>query len=193
VRVLEPGDARVAFGLSIAQGVAARVPGGTSVLGDLQKLVEQATESVSLTIPAPGGTLILLSKAAVVNGRSYFRTGMHELVHDRQIAKVGGFQSVVDYLGSGELRADREAEASAIGMWADFVTTGERPSPDDASVLRSTLYHLDPPDKAFARAVVLSTLGSIDEGGVPPFSVAQAMLLWLRANAPETIAVSDYR
>lgn len=193
VRVIEPGDPRVALGVAIARGLASLVPGGGDVLGGFQKLVEQATENVSVTLPAPGGTLIILSKSAVTDGRRYFNTGMHELVHVRQIAQVGGVQAAVDYLGSGELRAKREAEASAVGLWADFVTTGKRPSPEDASVLRSSLYHLDPPDKEFARAVVESVLGVIDGGGVPPFSMAQAMLLWLRTNAPEAIQVADYR
>lgn len=192
-RVLEPGDSRVEFGLTIAEGIATLVPGGATVLTDLRKLIEQATENVSVTVPAPGGTLIIFSKAALANGPTYLATGIHELVHAKQITRVGALQAGIDYLGSGELRAEREAEASGVGLWAHFLVSGDRPNPEDASILRSTLYHLDPPDKNFARGVVTSVLGSADSAALPPFSAAQAMLAWLKKNAPETILVSDYR
>ena len=71
--------------------------------------------------------------------------------------------------------------------------TGTLPAVDDASVLRSSLYHLDAPDKAFARAVVSSLVASAEVGALPPHKVARAMLAWLRANAPESIAVEAYR
>lgn len=192
-RVIEPGDARVSFGLTIAQGIAGLVPGGASVLSELQQLIGQANETVSVTVPAPGGTLIILSKAAVADGSSYLATGLHELVHVKQIAKVGAAQAVVDYLGSGELRSERESEASGVGMWARYVVTGSKPDPEDASILRSALYHLDPPDKDFARACVRSVLGVVESGAQPPFSVAQSCLGWLKKNAPEAILVADYR
>lgn len=192
-RVIEPGDARVSFGLTVAEGIAGLVPGGASVLADLRQLIAQANESVSVTFPAPGGTLIVLSKAAVVDGPSYLGTGLHELVHVKQIAKVGGPQSGIDYLGSGELRAEREAEASGVGLWVRYVLTGTKPDPEDAAILRSSLYHLDPPDKDFARACVRSVLGVVASGAQPPFSVAQGCLGWLKQNAPEAILVSDYR
>ena len=193
VRVFEPGDARVAFGLSLAKGITALVPGGASVLGDMLSVFDKATETVSVTLPAPGGTVIILSKNAMAGGRAYYRTGLHELVHAGQISRVGGVQSAVDWLGSGELRAEREAEACAVSLWADFLVSGEVPSPDDASVIKSSFYHLDPPDKAFARGVVTSVLGSIESGGVPSFALAATSLAWLKKNAPEAIQVADYR
>lgn len=192
-RVLEPGDKRVMLGLAIAEGLAMIVPGGQAILADVRKLIESATENVSFTFPFPGGTMIAMSRAAVADPISFFATGMHELVHARQIAKVGGFQAGVDHLGSAELRAEREAEASGVGLFCRFVVTGKKPNPDDASILWSDIYHLMSPDKQFARGVVESVLKSVETAAVPPFSVVPTALSWLRKNAPQAIAVADYR
>jgi len=189
--VVEPDDA--ARVLDVATGLIGLIPGAAPVLAQLRGPLNDAQERVSITAPLPWGTVILLSRSAVVDGPTLFATGLHELVHRRQIERVGALQSAVDYIGSGELRALREAEACGVGRWARYLVTGVLPSPDDASVLRSDLYHLDSPDKAFARAVVESLLASAEVGALPPHTVAHEALAWLRANAPESIAVEAYR
>lgn len=191
--LIEPGDSRIELTTAIMEGVVKLVPGGEPLLRQLQELLQSANETVSVTVPSPLGTLIIFSKAAVQTGPDFTGTGMHELVHDGQISKVGPLQAGIDYLGSGELKALREAEGSGVGLWAKAVVTGVLPDPEDASVLRSSIYHLDPPDKQFARAVVESVLGAVRTGATPPFSVARRMLKWLRANAPEAIMLADYR
>ena len=48
----------------------------------------------------------------------------HELTHVVQIEAAGRAQAVADYT-SGELRAQREADAAAAGRWMRYVLTGE--------------------------------------------------------------------
>lgn len=191
VSVVEPDEA--AGYLDGAATLLSLIPGAGPIVAQLRAPLDDAQERVSVTAPLPWGTTILLSRSAVADGASYFATGLHELVHVRQFETVGALQSAADYLGSGELRAMREAEASGIGLWGRYVVTGELPAVDDASILRSSLYHLDAPDHAFARAVVEGLVSSASVGARPPHSVARDALAWLHANAPRAIAVEAYR
>lgn len=189
-RVIEPDDIVSVIAHAAIDGALSLVPAPLQVVaGPLSR----SLDGVSLTLPTPLGPVVLLSAAALVDGPAYFATGLHELVHVSQIDRVGGVQSVVDYLGSGELRAHREGEGSGVGLWARYLVTGTPPKADDASVLRSDAYHLDPPDAAFARAVVEAVLASIEVGALPPFRVVREALAWLQAHAPEAIAVESYR
>jgi hypothetical protein len=92
-----------------------------------------------------------------------------------------------------QYKALTEAEAGGVGLWARYLVTGVRPSPDDAGVVSSDLYHLDAPNRAFARAVVESSLLPLELGAVPPHSVARAVLAWLREHAPEAIVAEEHR
>jgi hypothetical protein len=141
VAVIEPSES--ATYLDGAATLLSLIPGVGPIVAQLRAPLDDAQQRVSVTAPLPWGTTILLSRSAVVDGPSYLATGLHELVHVRQIETVGRLQGAADYLGSGELRAMREAEASGIGLWGRYVVTGELPAVDDASILRSSLYHLD--------------------------------------------------
>jgi hypothetical protein len=162
------------------------------VLTTVRGLIAGAAESVAgLTVPSPWGSAILLTERAMVDGPTLFSVALHELVHDAQADAVGAGQVAVDYLNA-ELRALREAEAGGVGLFARYLVTGERPSPDEAGVVASDLYHLGGDDRAFGRAVVESSLAAIDTGAVPPHSVARALLAWLHDHAPEAIAAEAY-
>lgn len=187
--IVEPDDARPY--LSALEAGLSLIPGAAPLLAQARALAGDLPERVSVTIPLPGRTIILLSPAAVRDGASYLSTAAHELVHRAQAASLGVVQVTADYL-NGELRALREGEAGGVGLWARHVVTGERPSPDEAGVVASDLYHLGGDDRAFGRAVVESSLAAIDTGAVPPHSVARAALAWLRANAPEAILAEAY-
>lgn len=174
------------------EAAVALIPGAGPVLTMARGLLSGAADSVAgLALPTPWGTLVILSPRALVDGPTLLSVAVHELVHDAQARAVGAGQVAVDYLHP-ELRALREAEAGGVGLWARYLVTGVRPSPDDAGVVSSDLYHLDAPNRAFARAVVESSLVSIDTGAVPPHSVARAALAWLRGHAPEAILAEAY-
>lgn len=184
VTIVEPDSPGHAVAYAVLDALSGTVP----LLAPLVVDLRGATERVSVTVPTPLGTLVILSKSALADPVTLLATGLHELVHATQIARVGKAQSVADYLGSGELRALREAEASGVGLWARYLVTGTLPPAEDAGVLRSDLYHLDGAEKAFAREVVVSVRTSAALGVVPPFRVAREAALWLRENAPGAIA-----
>lgn len=189
-KVLDPDDARP--WLLALEAAVSLVPGAAPIVAAVRGLLSGAADSVAgLALPTPWGTLVILSPRALVDGPTLLSVAVHELVHDAQARAVGAGQVAVDYLHP-ELRALREAEAGGVGLWARYLVTGVRPSPDDAGVVRSSIYHLDAPSRAFARAVVESSLVSIDTGAVPPHSVARELLAWLREHAPEAIVAEAY-
>lgn len=188
--IVDPADA--APWLRTLEAAVSLIPGAGPVLTTVRGLIAGAAESVAgLTVPSPWGSAILLTERAMVDGPTLFSVALHELVHDAQAKAVGAGQAAVDYLDA-ELRALREGEAGGVGLWVRHLVTGARPSPDDAGVVRSSLYHLDAHRRAFGRAVVESSLATIDTGAVPPHSVARAALEWLREHEPEAIAAEAY-
>lgn len=154
------------------------------------ELILARGERTSVTLATPLGTLIVLARSASASPLAYARAVAHEAVHAAQIQRLGGLQASVDYLGSGELRALREADAHAAALWLDSLLSGELPSPDPAlTSVTGDLYHLDADDAALARGAIVSHLATIRAGLCPPLTVAQAALDWLRENAPEALAV----
>lgn len=162
------------------------------VLALVRPLLALAAARVAgVTTWLPGvGAIIVLTARALVDGPTLLAVVAHELVHRRQIEVSGPVQAGVDYTND-ELRALREAEA-AVGLWVRYLVTGVRPSPDDAGVVASDLYHLDDGDRAFGRAIVVGLLSTIDTGAVPPHSVARAVLAWLLEHAPAAILAPEY-
>jgi hypothetical protein len=188
--LVDPADARP--WLVALESALALIPGAGPVLTTVRGLVSGAAEGVAgLAIPSPWGTAVLLTERAVIDGPTLLAVVAHELVHDAQARAVGPGQVAVDYL-SEELRALREGEAGGVGLWVRYVLTGVRPSPDEAGVVSSTLYHLEAPQRDFGGAVVESLLAPIDTGAVPPHRVARDVLAWLREHAPEAIVAEGY-
>jgi len=150
---------------------------------------------VSVTLPLPGvGTVIVLSPDAVATPEAYAETVAHEVTHAHQAAAVGALQSDVDYLGSGELRATREAQAYVVGLWVRYLLTGTLPSVEDAMAsLASGLYHLAPEEVALARAIVTSGIETMRGNACPAYAVAVDAWGWLSAHAPEAIVVEALR
>lgn len=179
-------DGAMAVAGVLLRTLASQVKGA----GPVVDLVLAAGERTSVTLPTPLGTLVVLARTASASPVAYARMVAHEAVHAGQVQHLGGLQATVDYLGSGELRAVREADAYAAALWTEFLLTGELPSPDPAPAsIAGGLYHLDAEDLALARGVVASHLTTIRAGLCPPLAVAQSTLRWLRQNAPEALAV----
>jgi hypothetical protein len=188
--IVDPDDARP--WLATLEAALALIPGAGPVLATVRGLVEGASESVAgLALPTPWGTAVLLTPRAMVDPAAYLATVTHELVHASQVVHLGAGQTAADYINP-ELRALREAEAGGVGLWARYLVTGARPSPEDAGVVRSGLYHLGADDKAFGRAVVASLLAPIDTGAIPPHGVARELLAWLHEHAPGAVVVEAY-
>ena len=181
--VLRPGDALHSVAVSLYRALVEALPAALRpVTGVVLGTLEDASQRVSVTLATPGDPVIVLSPAAVADEVSHACTLAHEWVHVGQIARVGRVQTAVDYLGSGELRAQREADAAAVGLWLRYVMTGELPA--EAPTL-GDLYHLSTDDAALARAVIASHLDTIRAGALPPLDVCVVLAQWLHATPRE--------
>lgn len=190
VKVMEPEEARRY--LAVLENSLSLIPGVGALLNSAKSLAGDRMKNVSLTLPTPFHTLILLSERAVSEASLYIATLAHELVHVAQIKSVGAIQVGIDY-ADAEWRAVREGEAGGVGLWTRYVVSGVLPAASEAGVSSSDLYHLDDAHKKFGRSIVDSALLTAHTSAIPPHSVAIDVLDWLRMHAPDTIYVPQYR
>jgi hypothetical protein len=182
--IVEPDDAPA----RVARAILSALGHGVPALASLVASLEVRASRVSVTLPTPGGSLVILSPAAVVDPLRYAVTVAHELVHAEQRDAAGAVQVAADYLAAPELRARAEADAYAVGLFVAYLLTGVLPAIDDAvASLSSDTYHLAPDEVELGRGVLLSHVETIAQGLAPPLRVAVEALAWLRANAPASI------
>lgn len=189
--VLAPSDTVPRIVRALLSALSTGLP-GTGVVVDA--LLARA-DHTSVTIPLlAGGCLIVLAPQHVADPLTRCEVVCHEMQHAAVIARDADLDVIVDYLGSGELRGLREAEAYAVGLWTRYLLTGEAPTLDGVRAsLASDAYHLDAGDQATALSTMESHLDTIRAGAVPPLSVCRAVLEVLRAHHPEAIAVEAFR
>ena len=190
-RVVEPESARPL--LAGVEAAVSLIPGAGPIVSQVRALLDPLASAVAgLAVPSPWGTLVVLSHAAVVDGSTYLSTIAHEFCHAAGVQTLGAGQVAVDYLHP-EMRAAREATPGGVGLWVRYLVTGVRPSPDDAGVVRSDLYHLGAEHRAFGRELVASCLATIDSGAVPPSRVARRVLEVLRSRYPDAVVAPEYK
>lgn len=165
-----------------ARAIIATLAHFAPALDELAADLETHLESVSVTIPTPYGSLILLSPSAVSDPTRYAMTAAHECQHAAQRDALGLGQVVIDYVGSPELRARAEADAYSVGLYVGYLLTGILPLASEAMAsLASATYHLAPEDIELARGVVESHLETMAAGLPPPIAVAVEAHAWLSA------------
>ena len=173
--ILRPGDALYTVAVGLYSALAAAQPASMrAVTSVVLSSLETLSQRVSVTI----GSVIVLSPAAVADDVTHAATIAHEVTHRTQVERAGIVQVAVDYLGSGELRSQREADASAAGLWMRYVLTGDLPV--EAPTL-ADLYHLDAGDAAMARSIIAAHLATIRAGVVPNLDVCVVLAKWFRA------------
>lgn len=180
-------DPGLVTALQLFSALGKWVPGASPILDGLRARGDQ----VSVTAPTPFGTVILLSRSAAGDPDVYAETIAHEAHHAQQVFAYSSWQMAVDYLGSGELRAAREAQAYVVGLWVRYLCTGVIPSIESAmSSLGSGLYHLDAGELELARGIVASGIQTMHEGLCPPYTVAIEAKVWIQKHAPEAHLVA---
>ena len=150
----------------------------------------QRLDTLSLCLPlgVGGRSVVLLSRAALADPISAVVVLAHEAHHDRQSDTGGHVRHAWDYLVSSELRARYEAEAYAVGLWAQYLLTGQTPDARGAmAALGAPTYHLDAGDVALAEGILASHVATIRAGVCPPLSTALDLLRWLREHHPDAI------
>ena len=188
--VVTPDDAPAVAARAMLSALARVAP----VLSDLVAELEVRADRVSVTVPTPAGTVIVLSPAAVADPLRYAATVAHEMQHAQQLDAGGAVRTSIDYVASPELRARAEADAYAVGLFVRYALTGSLPRADDAvASLSSDTYHLAPEEVTLGAGVLASHLATMAAGGVPPLTVAVDVLAWLRSEHPELIAVEALR
>ena len=174
--IVAPTDPAAVGARAIVSALAHLSPALDEIAADLETHLER----VSVTIPTPGGSLILLSPSAVADPTRYAMTAAHECQHAAQREALGFGQVIIDYIGSPELRARAEADAYSVGLYVGFLLTGILPLASEAMAsLASATYHLAPDDIELARGVVESHLESMAAGLPPPIAVAVEAHAWL--------------
>lgn len=179
-RVVVPGDVSHDLATGLYRLLVGALPAtwravAAPVLDGLDSLAAR----VSVTIPTPDVPVIVLSHAAVADATTRACTMLHEWCHVRQIAHVGRWQTGVDYLGSGELRAQREADATAAALWLRYVIDGALP---ETAPALADLYHLDAGDSHLVADILAAHLATIRAGCVPPIDVCVVAARWLLAS-----------
>lgn len=181
--IVRPGDAVHAVITGAARVALGGIPAAArGVVGAALRPVEERLAGVSVTVPTflPGVLpAMVLSPAAMAGPVACTSTQAHEAVHAGQIVRAGDWQAVADYT-SGELRAQREADAAAAGRVMRHWLTGDGL---DAAPL-SGLYCLDAGDAALAVGLLRSHVETARAGLVPPIDVCIAAARWLRS-APD--------
>ncbi len=188
--IVTPDDAPAIAARAMLAALARAVP----ALSGLAAELEVRANRVSVTVPTPAGTVIILSPAAVADPERYAATVAHEFQHDVQMDKGGAVRTAIDYVASPELRARAEADAYAVGLFVHYLLTGILPTADDAvASLSSDTYHLAPDEVALGGGVLASHLATMAQQMCPPLTVALDVLAWFRAEHPELIAVEGLR
>jgi hypothetical protein len=188
--VVTPDDAPAIAARAILAALARSVPALSALAAEL----EVRANRVSVTVPTPAGTVIILSPSAVADPLRYACTVAHEFQHDVQLDKGGAVRTAIDYVASPELRARAEADAYAVGLFVVWLLTGMLPTADDAvASLSSDTYHLAPDEVALGGGVLASHIATMTQGRCPPLTIAVDVLAWFRVEHPELIAVEALR
>lgn len=189
--VLAPSDTVPRIVRALLSALSTGLPGAGVVVDALLARADHT----SVTIPLlAGGCLIVLAPQHVADPLTRCEVVCHEMQHAAVIARDADLDVIVDYLGSGELRGLREAEAYCVGLWTRYLLTGEAPTLDGVRAsLASDAYHLDAGDQATALSTMESHLDTIRAGAVPPLGVCRAVLDILRTHHPEAIVPEAHR
>ena len=189
--VLAPSDTVPRIVRALLSALSTGLPGAGPVVDALLARADHT----SVTIPLlAGGCLIVLAPQHVADPLTRCEVVCHEMQHAAVIAREPDAAVIVDYLGSGELRGLREAEAYAVGLWTRYLLTGEAPTLDGVRAsLASDAYHLDAGDQDTAMSTMESHLDTIRAGAVPPLGVCRAVLDILREHHAEVIVPEAHR
>lgn len=148
-------------------------------------------DRVSVTLPMPGETWIILSPAACADPVIYLSVVAHELQHAVQIERRGRVGVAVDYLLSSELRADQECEGYGVGLTMRWLMTGDLPSLDaPLASLSSGTYHLDAADLVLSEGLLRTYIDTMAGWLLPNLTIAVEAYRWLKEYAADTLAVT---
>jgi len=188
--IVGPDHVAAVVARGLLRALSAAIPGASLIV---DAIIARA-DHTSVTIPLlAGGCLVVLAPQHAADALTRCEVVAHEHQHAAHIDAEPDAAVIVDYLGSGELRGLREAEAYAVGMWTRYLLTGDVPDlARELESLSSDTYHLGAGDIATARATLESHVDTIRAGCVPPLRVCRAVLEVLQQHHPDAIVPPEH-
>lgn len=182
---LDASSETVQSAISILTGLISMIP----EFGHLvDTIVEKAAET-TFTVPGPTGPIVVIGKHDAAQPLSMVEAAVAQAVEAHSINSDGAIQSMVDKLGSEELRAVRDCHKMSAMIFVRYLLTGQLPKLEDAVSdvqARAALHYSD----AYAnmiKGMLASTLFTISLGGTPPIASAKVAHDWLVQNAKDSI------
>lgn len=192
---LDPSSDAVRTAGTVLRGLAFLAP----VLGTAAAALPAAADVLdarSLVLPTPAGPLVIVGAADRADPARFAEAAVGLAVTAAGLMKVGEVQSIKDYLGSGELRAVREAHVRAARGFVRYLLTGAAPTVDGlvAELVADALLPIGDDEVKLARGSLASAVASIvEENLAPPVRAALDALAWLRQHAPEAIVAEPFK
>ncbi len=173
------------FAISLLAGLISMIP---EVGGMVDQIVAKAVDK-SFTVPGPTGPIVVIGKHDAAQPLSMVEAAVSQAVEAHSINSEGAIQSMVDKLGSEELRAVRDCHKMSAMIFVRYLLTGNLPTLEDAvsDVQVRALVHYSEDYSKMIKGMLASTLFTISLGGTPPVASAKIAHDWLRANAKDSI------
>jgi len=177
--------------LAVIRGFDFLVPGAGAAVSQ----VIDAVTARSATVPGPTGPLVVLG-AGDVDPVQHAVSSVEQAVLANLMVRVGQVQSLVDLLGSGELRAARLGSVAVAGAFVRFLFDGVLPTAEGivarARELAAPL-GIDGVDAKLLSAIATAYIEEMIDGERPNITAAGVALKWLREHAGDAIAAPGWR
>ena len=163
-------------------------------LRSIVDVIDDATSTRSVTLPRLGGegAMIVYARSVKVPEIHYPATVAHEHEHARVLKARPDLQVIVDYTDD-ELRATAEARAYACGAFTKYLLTGVLPLVDDVIFPLTSGYGLTVKALSTARTLIQADLSMMESGVVPPHTICEDVLVFLRTRYPQAILVKSFQ
>lgn len=191
---LDPSSDAVRVASTVLRGLPFLLPSAAPAVTALEGAADAITQR-SAVLPGPTGPVVIVGESDRADPARFAEASVSLAARAAAMARAGGVQSVVDYLGSGELRAVHEAVEWSARGFVRHLLTGVAMSPAAlATELRAdVLLPIDDHEATMARGILASTAATVAEGLCPPIAACSAALAWLRTNAPDSIATESFK
>lgn len=178
------------FAISLIKGLISTAP---AVGPEVAKLVDLAADA-SFAIPGPTGPIVVIGKTDGKEPLSMVEAAAAQSVGAAAIVSKGAIQSMVNKLGSSELRAVQAAHEEGARIFVRYLLTGHLPVLDDCvAEATKNSFGVVSEMTPMVRGMLASTLFSISLGAPPPLRCAEAALRWLQTNSPEDIVPPGWK
>jgi len=147
-------------------------------------VIDAATSTRSVTLPRLGGegAMIVYARSVKVPEIHYPATVAHEHEHARVLKARPDLQVIVDY-----------TDDELCGTLTKYLLTGVLPLVDDVIFPLTSGYGLTVKALSRARTLIQADLSMMESGVVPPHTICEDVLVFLRTRYPQAILVKSFQ